>query len=340
MKNTPLTICNVTIHPGEVANLALPLPELYSCASFYMPIKVIQGKEQGPCILLFSTINGDELNGLEIIQRLSGSIKPENLKGTLIFIPVFNVFGLVAPFKSPSADHGLKACFPGSASGSYYERLAHIFTQEILSKVNYCIELQTGSLNHELLPQIYCNINNSEAKKLAYEFSAPVITNIDNADNSLRRTIDDLGIPLLVYLAGEAMRFNEDAIKLGVSGTLNVISALNMLENTKETPSFSPIFSKEQDWFRAHKSGILFSEIELGQKIKQGQRIGYISDPFSANNIAEVVKADQDGIVVGINRHPLIHEGQTLFKVASFIDNNRAELALEAWGDINKAKEE
>lgn len=332
MKNTNLSICNATIHPGEIANLALPLPELYSCASFYMPIKVIHGKEQGPCVLLFSTLKGDELNGLEIIQRLVQCIKPETLKGTLITIPVFNVFGLV----SPTHANSLKSCFPGSASGSYNERLAHIFTQEILCKANYCIELQTGSLNHDLLPQIYCNIEHSEAKKLAYEFCAPVITNIDNTDNSLRRTIDNMNIPSLVYLAGEAMRFNEAAIKLGVSGTLNVINYLNMLENPKEEPAIKPIFSKEQDWFRAHRSGVLFSEVELGQKIRYGQRIGYICDPFGASDTAEVVKANQDGIVVGINRHPLIHEGQTIFKIASFIDNNRAEMALEAWGDIQK----
>lgn len=335
MKNTNLSICNAVIHPGEIANLALPLPELYSCASFYMPIKIIHGKEPGPCVLLFSNLKGEELNGLEIIQRAIRTIKPENLKGTLISIPVFNVFGLV----SPTRENSLRSCFPGSPSGSYNERLAHIFTQEILCKVNYCIELQTGSLNHDLLPQIYCNLNNSEAHKLACEFSAPVITNIDeNTNNSLRQTIDKLNIPLLVYLAGEAMRFNEDAINLGVSGTLNVINALEMLQTPKEPSVFRSIFSKEQDWFRAHCSGILFSEVELGQKIKQGQRIGYISDPFGANDEVEVVKADQDGIVVGINRHPLIHEGQTIFKVASFIDNNRAELALEAWGDTQKAK--
>ena len=334
MKNTQLTICNATIHPGETANLALPLPELYSCASFYMPIKIIHGKEQGPCVLLFSTLKGDELNGLEIIQRLVQTIKPETLKGTLITIPVFNVYGLV----SPNHENRLKYCFPGSASGSYNERLAHVFTQEILCKAHYCIELQTGSLNHELLPQIYCNIDQSDAKKLAYEFSAPVITNIDNTDNSLRRTIDDMNIPLLVYLAGEAMRFNEAAIKLGVSGTLNVLNHLDMLENAKKDPAIKPIFSKEQDWFRAHRSGILFSEVELGQMIHYGQRIGYICDPFSASDTAEVVKAIQDGIVVGINRHPLIHEGQTIFKVASFIDNNRAELALGAWGDMQKIK--
>ncbi len=334
MKNTNLTICDATIHPGETANLALPLPEFYSCTSFYMPIKVVHGKEAGPCVLIFAAVKGDELNGLEIINRLLESEQLKELRGTLIAVPVLNVFGLIAPSRSMSLDMSLERCFPGIENGSYGERLAHIFTQEILSKVDYCLELQTGSLNHDILPQIYCNLDNQEGKRLAQCFGVPVITNVSTDNNSLRRTTEQLNIPLLVYQAGEAMRFDESAISLGLSGISKVLQALDMLERSEEEEdsSFRSIFSQDQDWIRAHRSGVLLSDIELGQMIKKGQKIARISDPFSADT-AETVKAELDGVVVGINRHPLIHEGQTIFKVASFIDNDRAETALEAWGD-------
>jgi len=131
------------------------------------------------------------------------------------------------------------------------------------------------------------------------------------------------------------MRFNEDAISLGLSGILNVMEALEMFPES-ETPAknttFKPIFSQNQDWIRSHKSGVLLSNVELGQRIKKGECIGRIKDPFSADT-AERIMASHDGVVVGINRHPLIHEGQTIFNVASFIDNQRAGSALEAWGD-------
>ncbi|HAT1878932.1 TPA: succinylglutamate desuccinylase/aspartoacylase family protein [Legionella pneumophila] len=332
MKNSKLNICNATIHPGERVNLALPLPDFYSCTSLYMPIKVVHGKESGPCLLIFSAVKGDELNGLEIINRLLESEKLSRIRGTLIAVPVLNILGLIGPSRAHN-DTNLERCFPGIDNGSYGERIAHIFTQEILSKSDFCIELQTGSINHEILPQIYCDLNNQESKRLAQSFKAPVITNVSLQNNSLRKTTEQLGIPLLVYQAGEAMRFDESAINLGLSGIHHVMDALDMLDPSvqNENHEFKSIFSQDQDWIRAHRSGVFLSTVELGQKIQKGQRIGIISDPFSADT-TEVLKAEHEGIVVGINRHPLIYEGQTIFKVATFIDNNRAEIALEAWG--------
>jgi uncharacterized protein len=331
MKNSKLQICNAIIHPGEQVSLALPLPDLYSCTSLYMPIKVVHGKESGPCLLIFSAVKGDELNGLEIVNRLIESIKPSEIKGTLITVPVLNILGLIDPSRAHNHT-SLEGSFPGLENGSYSERLAYIFTREILSKADTCIELRTGSLNHDILPQIYCDLNNAEAKHLAQSFNAPVITNVSAETNSLRKTIEQLAIPALIYQAGEAMRFNEPAIKLGVSGIHHIMNTMNMLHDSEygEKGAFKSIFSQDQDWIRAHRSGVLLSKVELGQKIDKGQRIGLINDPFSADN-AEIVQAEQEGIVVGINCNPLIHEGQTIFKVATFIDNNRAKTVLEAW---------
>ena len=334
MKNSNLTFFNTTIHPGEMLNLALPLPEFYSCSSFHMPIKIMHGKEAGPCVLIFSAVKGDELNGLEIINQLLKSKPLQSLRGTLIAIPVLNVLGLINHPKALTYETSLDKCFPGNEQGSYGERIAHLFTQNILCKANYCIELQTGSLNHDILPQIYCNFNDAESKSLARQFAAPVIINMNIEDNSLRKTAESLNIPQLVYQAGEAMRIDESAVSLGLSGIQNVLSHLNMLDTPEPTTNktYQSIFSQEQDWLRAHHSGVLHSKIVLGQMIKKKQVIGLISDPFSADTI-EPVKSPRDGVVVGINRHPLIHEGQTIFKIASFIDNDKAETVLEAWSE-------
>lgn len=334
MKNSNLTICDATIHPGEVANLALPLPELYSCTSFYMPIKVVHGKYTGPCLLIFSALKGDELNGLEIINRLLAPEKLKNLCGTLITIPVLNVLSLVNHLKTASYEVNLERCFPGNEHGTYGERIAHLFSKEILAKADYCIELQSGSLNHDILPQVYSDLNNAKCKKLAQSFAAPVITNMPAKTNSLRQTAERLNIPLLIYQAGEALRFNESAIALGLNGIYKVMEALNMLPEPVEKASeeFRSIFSEDQDWIYSHKSGVLTSNIELGQLIHKKQIIGLINDPFGAGS-PEPIKAPMDGIVVGINRHPLIYEGQSIFKIASFLDNSRAETALEIWGE-------
>lgn len=334
MRNSNLQICDTTIHPGETANLALPLPEYFSCISFYMPIKVVHGKNSGSCVLIFSSVKGDELNGIEILDQLLESKDLDALSGTLIIIPVLNVHGLVSYGRNQYYESRLERCFPGSEDGTYGERIAHVFTQEILSKADYCMELRTGSLNHDILPQIYCNLSDPLSKSLAKSFAAPVITNVRTEHSTLRQTTEEMNIPLLVYEAGEAMRFNPAAIELGVSGIKNVLKKLKMLpdEQALDEDAFKPVFSQDQDWVYSHRSGILKSKVELGQKIHKNEVIGSINDPFSADTV-EPVKAQQDGIVVGVNRHPLIHEGQSIFKIASFIDYTRAENALEAWSE-------
>jgi len=329
MKNKKITICNTSVHPGETASLALPLPERYSCSPLYMPIKVIHGEEAGPCLVVFSVLKGTELNGLEIANRIIKSIKPSQIKGTIIAIPVLNVYGLTYyPSELPSSKN-LESCFPGLENGSYGERIAYLFTHEILKKADYCIELQTGGLNHNILPQVYCNFDNSKTKQLAKAFNSPVITNVTLEGNYLRQTTEELQVPLLVYQAGEAMRFDENSISLGVSGVRNVMRAINMLEKEPKK-DVTPIFSRDEDWILSHKSGILHSSVSLGQIIEKNEKIGEISDPFGAD-IIESVKSPQKGIVVGVNTSPLIHEGMKIFKIASFLDYEMAETVIEEW---------
>jgi predicted deacylase len=329
MKNTTISICNEVIQAGEKANLALKLPDLYSCAPLYMPIKIIHGKNAGPCLLVFSTINGGELNGLEIVNRLVKNIEAKDICGTLIAVPVLNVYGLTHYPKELPSGNKLNDCFPGELDGNYGERIAHTFTHELIKKADYCIELQTGALNHNILPQVYCNFNNLMSKELAKNFQAPVITNVKITGNKLRQTTENLNIPLIVYQAGEAMRFDENAINLGVEGTQNIMRHIDMLPKAPVI-DFNPVFSEDEDWITAHTGGVLHANVELGQVIAKGDKVGTISDPFSSD-LEENIKATQDGIVVGINTTPFIHEGLSIFKIASFIDYDKAETAIESW---------
>jgi len=329
MKNTAIKICDAIIHPGEVASLALPLPQEYSCSPSYMPIKIIHGKKKGPCLVVLSALSGVELNGLEIANRLYEIVNPDEISGTLIIIPIVNIYALTYHPSTLPNGMNLSDCFPGDENGTFGERIAHLVTEVILKKADYCIELDTGEVNHNILPQVYCNFAHAEAKQLAKAFQTPVITNVDITDNTIRQTTEELKIPLLVYQAGEAARFNEDAIVLGVNGIKNVMRAINMLPK-EATKKIDPIFSRDEAWIVSHKGGILYHELALGEIIKKNQIIGKIKDPFGSDE-PESIKAPKEGIVVGINSAPLIHEGLPIFKIASFLDYNKAENAIEEW---------
>ncbi len=332
MKNTTLQICNEIIHPGESLSLALPLPELFSCAPLYMPIKVIHGKRSGPCLLVTAAMHGNELNGTEIINRLLNVGTLKRLQGTLIAIPVLNVYGLINRSRYLPGGLDLDRCFPGTKTGTHAARMAHVFTSEIFNKADACIDLQTGFINYTNLPQIYVNFDDEQAKMLAETFNAPVMSNTVCEKGMLRTLAFKKKKPFLLYEAGEAMRFDEHAIKVGVKGILNIMRKLEMLPNntTKKEDTLKSFFTEKNIWVRASTSGISHTKHKLGQHVKKGEVLCTINDPFGATD-SVTVTSPEEAIIVGKNNLPLVHEGEALFQLAVFPKMQHTASHLEEW---------
>ena len=340
MKNSNLTICNETIHPGEQASLALPLPELFSCAPMYMPVKVIHGKQKGPCLLVTAAMHGNELNGAEIINRLLQIKNITKLKGTLIVVPIMNVYGFINKTRTMPGGAVLANSFPGSDYGSHASRLAHLFCQEIFSLCDYCIDLQTGWLNHTNLPQIFATDDNERELELAHVFGAPVISEILPSKGSLRAYANKEEKPHLVYEAGEAMRFDESSIRIGTKGIINVMRYIEMLPKAKKATAskHKSFLMRDARWVRSPTSGISHAHVTLGEQVKKGQLLSTITDPFSSGSDV-AVKAPFDGVIVSVNNLPMVYEGVSLFQVASFERLSAAANHIEGWIDDAEKQE-
>ncbi len=335
MKNKNITICNEIIHPGESLSLALPLPELFSCSPMYMPIKVIHGKQEGPCLLVTAAMHGNELNGTEVVHQLLHSPLMEQLCGTLIAVPVMNVYGFVHKARTWSGNAEINQRFPGKKNGSNADRLAYLFTEEIFSLADYCIDLQTGKLNYSNLPQIFIGENQPIEKKLADVFSAPVISQIVAQHGSLREVAQQHETPYLVYEAGEAMRFDQQAISVGVDGVINIMRELSMLSQDSSTELLDgkkqdAFMVRESQWIRSPTSGISHPHIQLGQRVAKGDLLSVIKDPFGTGHNVEV-NSPLEGIVMSMNNLPLVHEGVELCQIASFVKAEKAASHIESW---------
>ncbi len=337
MKNKPLQICNMTIHPGETLSLALPLPELFSCAPLYMPVKVIHGKKPGPCVLVTSAMRGDELNGTEIIRRLLEVSAMKQLHGTLIAIPVFNVYGLMNRSQYLPGQIDLDRCFPGSKTGTHAARMAHLFMEEIFSKADIAIDLRTGFINYSNLPMIDVDPQNETARTLSLAFNAPVICKADSEKGRLMTLAIKQGKPFLTYKAGEAMRFDEHAIKVGVKGILNVMRKLAMLPEkiTRKAPVFKSFFAEKNIWLRASTSGLSYTRHKLGQYVQKGEQLCVIRDPFGSTD-SVMMTSPYEAIIVGKNNLPLVHEGEGLLQLAVFRKMEHAATHLEDWKERSK----
>lgn len=334
MKNTVLPFCNETIQPGEKLSLALPLPELFSCAPLYMPIKVIHGKQAGPCLLVTAAMHGNELNGTEIINRLFASKLLKRLKGTLIAVPVVNVYGLINRSAQMPGGLDLESSFPGSKTGTHAARVADLVMQELVAKAEVCVDLQTGFLNCCNLPQVYVDEHDVKAQQLAHAFKAPVISAQSFTGSSYAEAVRRQDKIFLRYEAGEAMRFDEHAIKVGLHGVTDLMRTLGMLPEKKVKkvagPRSKSFVAQKNIWVRASSSGVYHSDIKLGQHVQQGQRLCVIKDPFGASENVSVT-CPEEAVVVGMNNLPLVREGEGIFQLAVFRKMQHAASHLEDW---------
>lgn len=324
-----LRIAGTDIRPGERTNLDLPVADLYTSTSLSMPIQVIRGRKPGPTLFVSAAIHGDELNGVEVIRRLLKRRALKSLRGTLIAVPIVNVHGFLDQSRYLPDRRDLNRSFPGSARGSIAARLAHLFVREILAHADYGIDLHTGALNRSNLPQLRCNVKDEATLGLARAFGVPVIINSTVRDGSLRQCAGDNGIPILLYEAGEALRFDEVSIRAGLRGIVNVMRHIGMLTPATSRRHIEAVIAESTSWIRASASGIVTSKIELGNRVARDQRLATISDPLGDEQ--DHIVAPFDGIVIGRSNLPLAHEGDALIHVAEFVSVPKAESRVESF---------
>lgn len=332
-KNKPVTINGVTIQPGEQRVIDLPIGKLYTRIDVNIPLQVICGKTSGPTLFVSAAIHGDELNGVEIARRLLKTSALKRLRGTLIVIPVVNIFGIIQHSRYLPDRRDLNRSFPGSSKGSLAARLAHTFLQDVVRQCDYGIDLHTGAVHRSNLPQIRANLDDPETRLLAEAFSVPVLLNSNLRDGSLRQVANEYGVKVLLYEAGEALRFDELSIRAGVRGILSFMRTLNMLPSTK-SPSkhHEPFIARSSSWERAPESGILRSVAALGVRVNKGDILGVISDPSDLLDQTECsVTAQYSGLVIGKSNIPLVNEGDALFHIARFEDINEAAASVEGF---------
>jgi uncharacterized protein len=326
----PITICNTVVNAGERLTLELPVPSLYTHTNLELPVHVIHSKKPGPTLFLSAAIHGDEINGVEIIRRLLHSKTVNKLRGTLIAIPVVNIYGFIDQTRYLPDRRDLNRSFPGSEKGSMAGRMASLFLDEIVSKCTHGIDLHTGAIHRENLPHVRGFLDDEKTEHMARAFTSPVILNTSIVEGSLREAAEKLGVSVIVYEAGEALRFDEVAIRAGVRGIVSVMRDLEMLPKLKSKRKLvEPIVASSSTWVRAPQSGILRTTKPLGARVEVNESIGFVSDPFG--EIEEDILSPVEGIIIGRTNIPLVNEGEALFHIASFKSVSSAENKVESF---------
>jgi len=316
-KTEILHILGESIPLGERREINFNIAKLHTRTTLEVPIIIERSKKSGPIVLFTAGIHGDEVNGIEIVRQIiaKGINKPK--KGSIICIPVINIFGFLNMERGFPDGRDLNRVFPGTKSGSLASRVAYKLVQEIIPKVDLIIDYHTGAADRFNAAQIRIVNNDAALKKLARVFGAPFVLYSKNLNKSFRNTCFKLGVSILLFEGGKSLHFNNTITNTGVNGAKRLLHHLGMLHAKFRIskPKKKCVFIAESKWVRAKYSGMFRASATINKLVNKGDVIGHITDPFG--KFHHFVKAENSGYIFNVNEAPIVNQGDALFHIST-----------------------
>ena len=307
-----MVINNQEVQPGETKRIEVNIAKLPSHSSIDLSITVSRAAREGPVLLLSGGLHGDEINGIEIVRRVLEEGYHVPTSGTVICIPIINIYGFIHFSRYVPDGKDVNRSFPGNKNGSLASRLAYYMVHDILPKIDYGFDFHTGGADRTNFPQLRGVMTDPKNKELADVFYAPFTLHSKFRPKSLRQTASKLGKKILVYEGGESSRFDEYAIKQGIDGVLRVMHHLGMgIEAPR--PDYTNRTVKRSSWIRARTSGLFQTEVKSGQEVSKNELVGFITDPFGDFKVP--IKSPASGFVIGLNNNPILHQGDAVMHI-------------------------
>lgn len=321
-----MIINGTEIKPGIQKSIEVNIAMLPSHTSIDIVINVARASKEGPVLLLMGGLHGDEINGAEIIRRIIERKLNIPDAGTVICIPILNIYGFIHFSRYVPDGKDVNRSFPGNKNGSLAARIAYYLMQDILPKIDYGVDFHTGGADRSNYPQIRCLLNDPVNQALAKAFHAPFTLHSKFRPKSLRQSAARIGKHIIVYEGGESSRFDNLAIEEGVNGTIRLMNYLNMTQGYVK-PLVENQIILNSSWVRARFSGVFISKVKYGDFVAKNKIVGYIKDPFgefSKNLVAKI-----SGYVIGLNHQPLVHQGDALIHIGVVKNDKRNQISIK-----------
>ena len=317
----PLVILKETIVAGESKTINMEIAKLHTMTKLKIPIIVERSKLDGPTVLFTACLHGDEINGTEIVRQLIVQKINKPKRGTIICIPIINIFGFINKTREFPDGRDLNRVFPGSKTGSLASRFAYYILKDIMPHIDYAIDFHAGGASRFNAPQIRIVPENKELKKLSEVFSAPFTLYSKNISVTFRNSCDKLDVKMLLFEGGKSLDINDAITKEAIEGTKRFLTHLEMLNPRKKAISNEnkTIYIEKSNWVRAKHSGLFHGLTAIGSFVKKGDLLATISDPYG--KVEHKVKAPHAGFIINVNDAPIIFQGDAIFHISTQLEN-------------------
>ena len=308
------TLLGNDVMPGTSTRLAWTPGIQIAGLSQTTPVLVVNGINAGPTLCLTGAIHGDELNGIEIIRQAMYDLNPEKLSGTVVGVPIVNLPGFQQGSRYLPDRRDLNRHFPGTPNGSLADRIAYSLFENVIRKCDMLVDIHTGSLKRTNLPQLRADMNNPDVAEFTRGFDRMAVVHSSGAPGMLRTAAVDAGIRTVTLEAGESHRIQQHQIKAGVNSLTSLMERQDMISRVFVWGDPEPVYY-DSDWIRANHGGILFSEIELGANVSEGEILGYVTDPIT--NAQHPIRSTSDGRIIGMAVDQVVMAGFAAYHIGT-----------------------
>ncbi|WP_036127531.1 succinylglutamate desuccinylase/aspartoacylase domain-containing protein [Marinobacter nitratireducens] len=309
-----LTLLDTEVLPGTSTRLAWSPGIQIAGLSQPTPVLVVNGAHAGPTLCLTGAVHGDELNGIEIIRRAMYDLEPDKLSGRVVGVPIVNLPGFQQASRYLPDRRDLNRHFPGSPDGSLADRIAYSLFENIIRHCDMLVDIHTGSLKRTNLPQLRADMNNAAVAEFTRGFDRMAVVHSTGSPGMLRNAAVDAGITTVTLEAGESHRIQEHQIEAGVNSLNSLMEKQGMISRMFVWGDPEPVYY-DSDWIRTEYGGILFSSVELGDRVTQGEVLGYVADPIT--NAQYPIRSSSDGRIIGMAVDQVVMAGFAAYHIGT-----------------------
>ena len=314
-EDNALILAGTRIGPGKQKRVEIPIGRLPTGTLIDIPIYVYHSGNPGPRLLVQAGLHGDEINGIEVVRRMLQKSLFKVQRGSVIAVPVLNVYGFIHFSRDMPDGKDVNRSFPGTKNGSLARRIAWHYREQVMAQADLAVDLHTGGAQRHNYPQVRYTPEDEESRKLAEAFHAPLYFPSNLIKGSFRQAAYAMGIPSIVYEAGESARFDEQAIREGMQGILQLMRHLEMIAAVPAlyAERHPPVHLSERKWLRSPMAGMFIPEVLNGSQALSGQILGLVTDTNGKRQ--KTIKAPFDGYLLSVNNQAVVNQGDALFHI-------------------------
>jgi uncharacterized protein len=321
----PMQLLGESIEPGSRHELRWASSQSFDGAVVTTPVIVLHGVKPGPRLCMTAAVHGDELNGIEIIRRVTNEVDVSELAGTVIAVPIVNYLGYSRATRYLPDRRDLNRYFPGTRTGSAASRIAYGFFNDIARHCHALVDFHTGSFDRSNLPQVRGDVRKEAVLAFTREFGATAVLHSPGSSGMLRRALTDIGIPAITFEVGSPMRLEPSEIDFGVQAMHTLMHKMGMTRSFRMWAEPQALFYAAK-WVRVDSGGMLLSEVKLGDRVRVGQRLGKVIDPIQ--NLERAVVSPVRGKVLGMALNQIVLPGFAAYHLG--VETSEQRMAEEA----------